>query len=58
MNQGNILILLTAGQLGFVIFYGYRIIRFIARIEFQHEMMWQDFEKRTGRVHKRRTDVV
>lgn len=57
MNTGiQFLVAINAGTLIAVVTYGYKIIRFITRIELKTDIMWADFVKRTGYVHKRRSD--
>ena len=53
MDVQQILVLVNAGTLGSVLVFGYRIVRFINRIEFKTDIMWNDYERRAGiRVEK------
>lgn len=46
-----------AATLVSVVAFGLRIVRFVNRIEFRVELMWQDYERRIAHVHWRVDDV-
>jgi hypothetical protein len=56
MTQVNWLITINLSQLIAVLFFGYRVLRFVNRLEFKVELMWDDYEQRTGHYHKRKDD--
>lgn len=42
----NVLISVNIATLITIIIYGYKIIRYLDRIEFKTDMMWKDYENR------------
>lgn len=45
-DVGQILVVVNLGTLVAVVTFGYRIIRFLNRIEFRTEVLWRDYERR------------
>jgi hypothetical protein len=53
MDLQQILVAINGATLVSVIGFGYRIIRFISRIELKTDLMWSDYERRVGvRIEK------
>lgn len=46
MDWQQALVLINAGTLGSLLVFGYRVVRFINRIEFKTDILWQDYEHR------------
>ncbi len=42
----NLLIVINASTLAAIVIFGYKVVRFINRIEFKTEVMWDDYEYR------------
>lgn len=49
INQTNLNILITinAATLGAIIVFGIKLVRFISKMEFRVDVMWEDYERRT-----------
>lgn len=43
----NILVSINAATLIAIVIFGYKVVKFIDRIEFKTDMMWTDYERRT-----------
>ena len=48
MDWMQLLVAVNASTLLSVLAFGYRIVRFINRIEFRTDLMWRDYERRVG----------
>lgn len=53
MESSNILIIINASTLGVIIIFGYKILRFINRIEFKTDILWRDYEYRISGKERR-----
>lgn len=54
MNPSNLLIVINASTLAAILIFGYRVVRFINRIEFRTDEMWEDYEYRTKGRERRK----
>lgn len=50
MNETMALLVVNAGTLVAVLAFGYKIVRFINRIEFKTDILWTDYERRMQRI--------
>lgn len=49
----QVLVAINGATLVAVVGFGYRIVRFISRIELKTDLMWSDYERRVGvRIEK------
>jgi len=53
MGSLNFLVLINTGTLISIVLFGYRIIRFINRIEFKTDILWSDYEYRVKGIERR-----
>ena len=59
MDHVNWLITINGATLGAIVLFGARLLRFINRMEFKVDLLWQDYETRTVQpphAHARRED--
>lgn len=54
----NLLISINLVTMVAIIGFGYRFLRFVNRMEFKVDLMWEDYEERRGPVSRKRSVEV